>query len=57
MGWMKGMGMGGGGVEWLCEEKNITHNHLKMYLTIECIYWCRRSTSSSVEISDQLVYC
>ena len=49
-GWV-GDGVDGGVVEWLCGEKNITHNHLRMYLTIECTRCLRRSTSSSVEIS------
>ena len=33
---MGGLGMGMGGVvEWLCGERNITHNHLKIHLTNE----------------------
>ena len=62
LGWSQGVGWlvrdgvdggdgDGGVVEWLCGEKNITHNHLKMYLTVACSRCRRWSTSSSVEIS------
>ena len=49
--WLVGVGglVGDGVVEWLCGEKSITHNYLKMYFN-ECTRWRRQSTSSKMTI-------